>query len=79
MAVVDLGGGRAKKTDPIDHSVGIKVIKKIGDRVEKGDVLMLIYYNDSNRLEAALNRLKNTYSIKDELIERPPVIYEHIE
>jgi len=79
MAVVDLGGGRAKKTDPIDHSVGIKVIKKIGDQVGKGDVLMLIYYNDSNKLEAALNRLKNAYSVKEELIERPPVIYEHIE
>lgn len=79
MAVVDLGGGRVKKTDSIDHSVGVKVFKKVGDRVEKGDVLMLIYYNDSDKLEAALTRLKNSYSIKEELIERPPVIYEHIE
>lgn len=36
---LDLGGGRVKKTDKIDPSVGIILNKKIGDDVKRGDVL----------------------------------------
>ncbi len=79
MAVVDLGGGRVKKSDPIDHSVGIEVIGKIGDKVSKGDVLMRIFYSSEYKLEAALKRLEGVYVVVDKPIDKPPVIYEHIE
>ncbi len=35
MAVVHLGGGRIKKTDSLDSSVGITFYKKTGDKVSK--------------------------------------------
>ena len=31
-----LGAGREKKGDPIDHSVGVVVHHKVGDRLEAG-------------------------------------------
>ncbi len=79
MAVVDLGGGRVKKTDPIDHSVGIYVRGKIGDKVSAGDVLLEIYYSDEEKLKEALKRLEGTFTIVSEEVSKPPVIYEHIE
>jgi pyrimidine-nucleoside phosphorylase len=79
MAVVDLGGGRVKKSDPIDHSVGIYVDGKIGDKVAKGDVLMRIHYTDEAKLQEALKRLEGVYEIVDTPVQKPPVIYEHIE
>ncbi len=79
MAVVDLGGGRVKKTDPIDHSVGIYVHGKIGDKVSAGDVLLEIYYSDEEKLKEALKRLEGTFTIVSEEVAKPPVIYEHIE
>lgn len=38
-----LGAGKLKKNDRIDHSVGIKLNKLVGDSVKKGDILMTLY------------------------------------
>lgn len=42
---VSMGAGRVDKQDTIDFSVGIKLMKKLGEKVEKGDVLAELYYN----------------------------------
>lgn len=44
-ACVILGGGRERKEDKVDPSVGIDLHKKIGDRVESGEAMATIYYN----------------------------------
>ncbi len=41
--VISLGGGRATKTDLIDHSVGMVVHIKVGDRMENGQPLITIH------------------------------------
>ena len=46
-----LGGGRAVAGAPIDHSVGLEVLHKIGDKVAKGDALFKVYYNDEKKCE----------------------------
>jgi len=40
LAVVDLGGGREKKGDPIDHAVGVITHYKVGDQVQVGTPLV---------------------------------------
>ena len=40
-----LGAGKEKISDKIDHGVGIRLKKYLGDTVKKGDVLALVYYN----------------------------------
>lgn len=37
--IIELGGGRRKKGDAIDHSVGVETHVRIGDRVERGEPL----------------------------------------
>ena len=46
---VELGGGHAKKGDPIDHAVGIIVHHKVGNRTTTGQPLFTIHANDNNR------------------------------
>ncbi|EGP5484148.1 TPA: pyrimidine-nucleoside phosphorylase [Enterococcus faecium] len=41
-----LGAGRKTKEEDIDHAVGLKLHKKIGDTVTKGESLLTIYSND---------------------------------
>lgn len=53
-AVVDLGGGREKKGDTIDHAVGVETLVKIGDHVDTGDLLFRLHANDENRMAMAL-------------------------
>ncbi|MBT7609313.1 MAG: thymidine phosphorylase [Bacteriovoracaceae bacterium] len=42
---VDLGGGRRTSADRIDFGVGFTLVKKIGDKVKEGDVLIQIHHN----------------------------------
>lgn len=43
---VTLGAGRRNKEDKIDHGVGIKLHKLVGEAVKKGDVLATLYVNE---------------------------------
>ena len=69
-----LGGGRASKEDVIDLSVGIKLIKKVGDEVKKGDDLAVVYYSKEYGLEDALDKLKSSYIISGTKPEKQPLI-----
>lgn len=58
-----LGGGRETKESVIDLSVGIVLEKKVGDKVNAGDVLAWLHANDSEKLKAAKERLLSAYTI----------------
>lgn len=45
IAAMMLGAGRQTKEDSIDRAVGLKLHKKIGDAVKKGESLLTIYSN----------------------------------
>ena len=68
-ACVVLGGGREKKEDSVDPSVGIILHKKVADRVDTGEPLCTIRYNDEGRAANARQLLMQSYQIADS----PPV------
>ncbi|HWQ45334.1 MAG TPA: thymidine phosphorylase [Longilinea sp.] len=73
---VELGAGREKKGDPIDHAVGIIVHHKVGDKVEKGDVLFTIHANDRPKFEHALQRLEKAVVFSDVPVQPLPLFYD---
>jgi pyrimidine-nucleoside phosphorylase len=66
IALAMLGGGREKKEDTIDNAVGLQFHKRIGDRVEKGEPLATISYNEDARLAEAKALIVETYFIAQE-------------
>ena len=72
---VDLGAGRAKKTDSIDLAVGILVHKKVGDQISKDDELFTILSNDSEKTKEAEIRLKECIGWSDIPCESLPLFY----
>lgn len=48
-----LGAGREKKEDAVDHAAGIYIAKKLGDRVEKGDIIAYLHTNKPQALKEA--------------------------
>jgi len=78
LTVALLGGGRARKEDIIDHSVGVALAKKIGDYVKRGEPLLAIHANDEQKLADAKQRLLDAYSWSDKPVERPPLIHQII-
>lgn len=52
-ASILLGAGRLKKDDVLDLKVGIDLVKKVNDYVEKDDLIATIYYGKKGYEEAA--------------------------
>lgn len=60
-----LGAGRNRKEDPVDHTAGITLHKKPGDTVTAGDPLYTLHTSDPERLERVQNIIKDAYRISD--------------
>ncbi len=73
---VTLGAGRAKKSDAIDHAVGIEVLHKVGDYVEKDQPIFIVHANDEDQLTAAGQRLLTALGWSDSPVEPLPLFYE---
>lgn len=63
MTAIDIGAGRKKKEDHIDHSAGFVFHKKAGDQVKKGDPLLTLHTNLKKTVKGAKERLKNAIRI----------------
>jgi pyrimidine-nucleoside phosphorylase len=74
-AAVILGAGRAKKSDPVDHAVGLVVHRKVGDEVEEGGALFTIHANDESRLEEARRLVLAAHSFSGEKTAPLPLFY----
>lgn len=53
-ACAELGGGRKRPEDGVDHTVGIVLQKRAGERVHKGEPLAQIYYREGSEEAFAL-------------------------
>lgn len=76
--VMRLGGGRQKKDDLIDHNVGIVFNKKTGDYVNKGELLAVMYVNETEYKDTAADMLKKAYVFSQEPVEKPMLIKDVI-
>ena len=64
-ALVALGGGRNKKEDKIDYAVGFEFAKKVGDKVNEGDTILTVLYNDKQKFEKAFEYIEDAIYIDD--------------
>lgn len=71
-----LGAGRAKTTDTIDHAVGISNLRKIGERVEKGEPLCIIHSNGHENSETLFQTLETAFGFSNDPVTPPPLILE---
>lgn len=74
MVSLTLGGGRETKESEIDLSVGIVLKKKVGDRVEKNDIVATIYANDLERLKDAKDRFEEAYEFSKTPVNKERLI-----
>ncbi len=76
VAAVELGAGRAKKSDPVDHAVGFVIHHKVGDKVEKGEPLFTIHANDERLLAQAREKVLAAHVWSDAPVAALPLFYE---
>ena len=71
-ACLHTGAGREKMDDVIDHSAGIRIFKKPGDRVKKGEPLAQVY--SARPAEQAADELLHAYQFSQTPPEKQPLI-----
>ncbi len=77
VSSMKLGGGRATMDDVIDMSAGILLNKKIGDHVNKGELLATCYTNKEKVEEVLVDVLK-AFEIQIEKPAERPIVFEYI-
>ena len=75
----DLGAGRKKKEDKIDKLVGIELLKKVGSKVQKDEVIAYIHSDNYENLDLAKKELLQTVKIRQEMAEKQKAIIKIIE
>ena len=78
VSSVILGAGRETKDSIIDHSAGIVLVKKLGDKVEIGDTLAVLHTNNKDAISAAEEKFLGAISMSDEKVEVGKLIYKTI-
>ncbi len=79
LASITLGAGREKIDDIIDPKAGIKLNKKVGDDVELGDSLAVLYTDREHILESARLRIAKAFRISGQKPAEQPLILDIVD
>ena len=74
MAAIDTGAGRRKKEDAIAYGSGFIFHANVGDRVEKGQLLVTIHSDRPEKTPAVLQRLGEAIRIEASPVARPKMV-----
>jgi pyrimidine-nucleoside phosphorylase len=78
LATAELGAGRARKGDPIDHAVGVIVHYKVGEFAAAGTPLFTVHANDEGKLALAQAQLLAAHTFSDEPVAPYPLFYRRV-
>lgn len=73
-AVQELGAGRKRREDVIDHGVGVVLHAKAGARVRKDDRVATVFARSSHAAETAAAAMAGAYRIGTEPVQPPAAV-----
>jgi len=73
---VDMGAGRKKKEDLIDHAVGVIIHHKVGDKVKKGEGLFTLHASSLESFEMAKARILKAHELSASECPPLPLFYK---
>ena len=69
-----LGAGRMKKDEKVNPRVGIKINRKVCDKVQKGEILGYIHSDDKEKLDNAIIELEKIMEISENNVDKKPML-----
>ena len=73
-----LGAGRVTKESSIDYTAGIGLIKKVGQEVEVGETIAVLYTSKQDLFDAAEEEFLKAVTIAQDKPEKEPLIYARV-
>ena len=74
-ALSEIGGGRVKADDKVDHAVGYECVLCLGDEASSGDVIGFLYCRDDAQAAMAGAKITDAYHLDTERPQLPPLIH----
>jgi pyrimidine-nucleoside phosphorylase len=78
MSIIELGGGRKKLGDKLDHSTGLEILVRLGDKVDRGQPLVRMFA-PADKAPAAKKMVVEAITISDSQQPVPKLIVERIQ
>ena len=74
MAVVELGGGRKRGGEAIDHAAGLSRVARIGERVETGDPIAIVHARSGTQAQTAAHAVLAALTVSESGIANPLIV-----
>ncbi|TSA24141.1 thymidine phosphorylase, partial [bacterium] len=68
-ALIEVKAGRKQTKDTIDHAAGLKLLKKVGDEVTKGEPIAELYY-DNDQGNKTAKEIENCFEYSEDKITK---------
>jgi pyrimidine-nucleoside phosphorylase len=78
LAIIELGGGRKKMGDAIDHAVGLEMLVRVGDTVKRGQSIARVFAPEE-QARAIMPMIVEAIEIQESPRDPLPLIVDRIE
>jgi len=79
LAGLELGVGRKKKDDRVDHAAGIVLEAPVGARVRAGDPLATVHARTEELARSVMPRLQAAWRLSRQEVRRPPHVLARVD
>jgi pyrimidine-nucleoside phosphorylase len=79
LSGLELGVGRKKKDDPVDHAAGIVIEAPVGARVRAGEPLAVIHARSEELARSVMPRLQKAWRLSAHEVKRPPHVLARVD
>jgi pyrimidine-nucleoside phosphorylase len=79
LACLELGAGRVRKEDKVDHAAGLVIEAPVGAHVRAGDSLATVHARSQELVERVLPRLQQAWRLSDKEVKRPPHVLARVD
>jgi pyrimidine-nucleoside phosphorylase len=79
LSGVEIGVGRARKEDKVDHAAGIVIEAPVGARVRAGEPLAIVHARSEELAQRVIPRLQNAWRLSTQEVKRPPHVLARVD
>jgi pyrimidine-nucleoside phosphorylase len=79
LAALELGAGRIRKEDKVDHAAGLVIEAPVGAYVRAGEPLAIVHARSEQLAERAISRLQQAWRLSKQDAGRPPHVLARVD
>jgi pyrimidine-nucleoside phosphorylase len=79
MASLELGAGRVRKEDKVDHAAGLVIEAAVGAHVRAGDPLVVVHARTEDLIRKVTPRLQQAWRLSATEVRRPPHVLARVD